>query len=60
MLLIVCEHILAHPLPHKEWPLQLTPTISGDGEVAAASEPGGTATTTLSLAIAALSPLICT
>lgn len=28
--LIVCEHILAHPLPQREWPLQLTPTISGE------------------------------
>lgn len=56
VLLIVCEHTLAHPFPHKEWPLQLTPTISGEttaGGAAAASEPGGTATTTtLSLAIA--------
>lgn len=26
---IAFEHILAHLFPHREWPLQLTPTISG-------------------------------
>lgn len=30
VLLIVYEHTLAHPFPHKKWLLQLTPTISGE------------------------------
>lgn len=29
-LLIAFEHIFAHLFPHREWPSQLTPTISGE------------------------------